>query len=111
MENKKNACIEIIRYKIPLSEHENFENAYSAGARFLQSSPCCTGYNIMKGIDEPDNYIVTIYWTSVEDHMQVFRNSEEFKGFFEYVRPFFNAIQEMKHYGQPLLKWIKLNND
>jgi hypothetical protein len=33
-----------------------------------------------------------------EGHIKGFRTSPEFKPFFEAVRPFFNDIQEMRHY-------------
>lgn len=46
----------------------------------------------------PDNYVVRIEWDSEEGHMKGFRTGSEFQTFFAAVRPFFNDIQEMKHY-------------
>lgn len=39
-----------------------------------------------------------IEWDSIEGHEQVFRASARFGEFFAAVRPFFSAIEEMKHY-------------
>jgi hypothetical protein len=43
-------------------------------------------------VEEPE------YYTPVEGHVNGFRTSQEFKPFFEAVKPFFNDIQEMRHY-------------
>lgn len=111
MENRKSTSIEIIRYHIPSTDHIDFEEAYKKAGKFLESSPYCTAYNIIKGSDEPDSYIITIYWTSVEDHLQKFRSSNHFSVFFQLVKPFFAAIQEMKHYHLPLIEWKRSNNE
>jgi heme-degrading monooxygenase HmoA len=107
MTNNTNYSIEIIRYNIPASSHSDFEQAYTAGGKILESSPYCMGYQVIKGEDEPDNYIVTIHWTSRPDHLQKFRSSEQFTGFFQCVKPFFNNILEMKHYHPALAAWSK----
>ncbi|HZG22952.1 MAG TPA: antibiotic biosynthesis monooxygenase [Chitinophagaceae bacterium] len=107
MTDHNSNSVEIIRYNIPGASHASFEQAYTMGGKLLEASPYCTGYHINKGDDEPDNYIVTIYWTSKDDHLTKFRTSEQFTGFFKFVKPFFNNIQEMKHYHPPLVSWSK----
>jgi quinol monooxygenase YgiN len=97
---------EIIRYKISEGEHENFINAYTAAAKYLQASKYCLGYELIQGEEEPNNFIVTIYWTSKDDHMNGFRKSSEFGPFFNLVKPFYNSIEEMKHYNSKF-KWEK----
>jgi hypothetical protein len=49
-------------------------------------------------VEDPDYYILRIEWGSTDGHMKGFRTSQEFKQFFEAVKPFFNEIQEMRHY-------------
>jgi len=110
MENGKNPCIEIIRYKIPSLAHADFEKAYTEAGEFLKASSYCKAYHIIKGIDEPDNYIVPIYWTSVEDHVHKFRSDDNFSKFLQFVKPFYSTIQEMKHYQLPLVHW-KMKDD
>lgn len=94
----KSYVVEIIRYNIPADEHKNFERAYEAAGRHLQESPCCLAYEVIHGVEEPDHYIVTIHWTSVEEHMNGFRKSAQFSPFFALVKAFYNNIEEMKHY-------------
>jgi quinol monooxygenase YgiN len=89
---------EIIRYKIPQEKQNGFEEAYTNASAYLEASPFCLGYNIIHGKEEPNHYIVIIYWTSMEDHLSGFRKSADFIPFFNLVKPFFNDIEEMKHY-------------
>lgn len=95
---EKTYSIEIIRYKVPAEQHENFEKSYAKAGEHLKASPYCRGFEVIRGVEERDKYIVRIHWTSVDDHLQKFRSSEEFKSFFALVRGFYNNIEEMKHY-------------
>ena len=95
---KKQYSIEIIRYTVPENERQAFEVAYTKAGEFLKASAYCKGFEMIHGTDEPQHYIIRIHWTSVEDHLQKFRSSEEFKSFFNLVKPFYNYIEEMKHY-------------
>ncbi|MDQ3290974.1 MAG: antibiotic biosynthesis monooxygenase [Bacteroidota bacterium] len=104
----KNCSVEIIRYAIPENQHSEFESAYSAAGKLLQNSPYCLGYELIKGVDEPKNFILTIYWTSIEEHLNGFRKSNVFGEFFDLVRPFYSNIQEMKHYTPTNLTWQKV---
>lgn len=105
MNEKKDYSVEIIRYKISDEQSKAFEDAYEKAGEYLKASPYCRGYNVLHGDDEPNHYIVTIYWTSKEDHLTKFRSSEQFSAFLPLVRPFFNDIQEMKHYKRTSIGW------
>jgi hypothetical protein len=41
---------------------------------------------------------VRIEWDSVDGHEQGFRQSAGFEAFFAAVKPFFEQIEEMRHY-------------
>ena len=107
MSTKENYSVEIIRYTLPDDKLESFETAYQEAGKYLKDSPSCLGYHILHGEDEPNNYIVTIYWTSKEDHLNGFRKSTQFSGFFHLVKPYFNHIEEMKHYNETSIAWSK----
>ncbi|NOU85690.1 hypothetical protein GC102_07855 [Paenibacillus sp. LMG 31460] len=64
----------------------------------LQVRAVGTSDEVIKGIEETNHFIVRIEWDSMEGHMQGFRTSTDFQHFFALVKPFFNAILEMKHY-------------
>ncbi|WP_028776709.1 antibiotic biosynthesis monooxygenase family protein [Shimazuella kribbensis] len=90
--------VEIIRYQIAEEQEETFLEAYRQGGKYLAESPNCLGFEVIKGIDKPQNFIVRIHWDSMDGHMKGFRSSDHFRSFFALVRPFFQSIQEMDHY-------------
>ncbi|MFD0696148.1 antibiotic biosynthesis monooxygenase family protein [Paenibacillus sp. GCM10027628] len=90
--------VEIIRYNVPAGQEEEFLNAYQEASQYLDRSQHCLSYEVIKGMEEPNRYIVRIEWDSLDGHMKGFRTGSDFQPFFAHVRPFFNAIEEMKHY-------------
>ncbi|GCF07953.1 antibiotic biosynthesis monooxygenase family protein [Dictyobacter arantiisoli] len=90
--------VEYTRYSVAEGQGEALENAYQHAQSALKESPHCLSYELSRCAEEPTSYILRIEWDSSEGHLQGFRKSPEFQGFFENVRPFFNNIQEMRHY-------------
>lgn len=89
---------ELIRYRIQAGQEEAFLDAYRKAGTFLERSPDCLGYKVLRGEEEPDRFAVVIRWKSTQRHLEGFRKSADFAAFFAAVKPFFAAIEEMKHY-------------
>lgn len=98
MKKENTYSVEIIRYKVQPAQQDEFETAYAEAGKYLQASKYCLSYQVIHGEEEPENFIVVIHWTSKDEHLNGFRKSAEFGPFFNLVRPFYNNIQEMKHY-------------
>jgi heme-degrading monooxygenase HmoA len=90
--------VEYIRYRIDAARSGDFERAYAKAGQVLTASSHCLAYEVARGVEEPASYIVRIEWDSVDGHEQGFRQSLEFGEFLGAVRPFFNDIEEMRHY-------------
>src|SRR5262245_21573862 len=90
--------IEYIRYKVSENRQEEFIQAYQNASKQLLESEFCLGYELTHCQEEPDHFIMRIEWSSTEDHLNGFRQSPEFREFFNHVKPFFNNIEEMHHY-------------
>lgn len=90
--------VEYIRYTVPSAQCGDFEDAYRHAGQVLTADPHCLGYEVARGVEEPEHFVVRIEWDSVEGHEQGFRSSPRFGEFFSAVRPFFSEIEEMKHY-------------
>lgn len=99
--------VEIIRYNIPQDLHKDFEAAYQKAGEHLKASSYCLAYQMLHGNEEPNHYILIIHWTSVKEHLEGFRKSAEFMPFFNLVKPFYNHIEEMKHYDLSPIAWTK----
>jgi hemoglobin len=90
--------VEYIRYRIPEGEGASFEAAYHEAAWSLEASPHCERYEVARCTEDPGAYTVRIEWDSAEGHLQGFRGSPEFAGFFAAVRRYVDSIEEMRHY-------------
>ena len=90
--------IEYIRYKIAAEHSDEFETAYADASAALDTSQHCLGYELSRGVEEPEHWILRIEWDSIEGHEQGFRSSQEFGPFLQAVRPFMGELDEMKHY-------------
>ena len=90
--------VEYIRYQIPQARRNEFEDAYRRAQAALTASPHCLGYELSRCVEDPTSYILRIEWDSLDGHLQGFRQSADFRTFFQAVRPYVGAIAEMCHY-------------
>jgi quinol monooxygenase YgiN len=90
--------IEYIRYTVGSDRAAEFEQGYRQASVVLEADEHCLGYEVARGVEEPEHFVVRIEWDSVEGHEQGFRASTRFGEFFKAVQPFFEQIEEMKHY-------------
>jgi quinol monooxygenase YgiN len=90
--------VEYIRYEISADRADEFDEAYRRAARSLDASEHCERYEVSRCTEDPTQQIVRIEWDSEEGHLGGFRQSPEFRSFFEAVGPFVHDIEEMRHY-------------
>ncbi|GIL30861.1 putative quinol monooxygenase [Actinocatenispora comari] len=90
--------IEYTRYRIPVADAEAFEAAYARAAVPLAGAPQCVDYELTRCDEDPESYVLRITWTSAADHLTGFRGSPAFRAFFAEIKPYFPAIEEMRHY-------------
>jgi quinol monooxygenase YgiN len=90
--------VEYVRYRIPSDHAAAFLADYARATDVLDADEHCLNWEISRGHEEPDNWVVRITWDSLAGHEQGFRQAPHFADFFTAVRRYFPAIQEMKHY-------------
>ena len=90
--------VEYIRYGIEQGRAEEFGQAYQGAAEALEASKHCQRYEVSRCSEDPTQHVVRIEWDSEQGHLSGFRQSPEFRSFFEAVGPFVNDIAEMRHY-------------
>jgi Antibiotic biosynthesis monooxygenase len=56
--------VEYIRYTVPVEQAEAFESAYARAGNLLEQDEHCLGFEVARGIEEPDHFIVRIEWDS-----------------------------------------------
>ncbi|MGW0334632.1 globin domain-containing protein [Streptomyces sp. NPDC003011] len=90
--------VEYIRYHIPGEQSAEFLSAYTRAAGRLAAAPQCVDYELARCEDDFEHFVLRITWTSTEDHMEGFRESELFADFLAEIGPYVPSIQEMRHY-------------
>jgi heme-degrading monooxygenase HmoA len=73
--------VEYTRYAIALDRSDEFAAAYALASSALDTSEHCLAYELCRGVEEPENWILRIEWDSIEGHEHGFRSSPEFGPF------------------------------
>lgn len=89
---------EYVRYRLTDADPAEFERAYERAAPALDAAPQCLSYELSRGVEEPDRYILRIEWSSIAEHERDFRSGPQFGAFLAAIRPYIGQIEEMKHY-------------
>jgi quinol monooxygenase YgiN len=90
--------VEYIRYRVSEATADGLVKAYEDAAGPLLESSHCLSYEVTRCTEEPTAFVVRIEWHSAQGHLEGFRRSPQFGRFFELVKPFFEQIEEMRHY-------------
>jgi quinol monooxygenase YgiN len=90
--------VEYIRYAISVDRAAAFERDYATATAALAASANCLSYELTRCVEEPEHYILRIEWDSLDGHLKGFRQSPEFRTFFQAIRPYVGDIVEMRHY-------------
>jgi quinol monooxygenase YgiN len=96
---------EIIRYRIPLAQADEFVRAYVRAGEVLEQAPQCLGFELVRSAKDPELFLLTILWTSPEAHLSGFRKSAHFPPFLAQIRPYVANILEMEHYEPTRVSW------
>jgi heme-degrading monooxygenase HmoA len=56
------------------------------------------GYKVNKGIENPERYLLMIFWETLEDHTVHFRGAPAFAQWRAIVGPFFAAAPQVEHF-------------
>jgi heme-degrading monooxygenase HmoA len=91
--------IEYIRYRMPESDGDRFVEAYERAGEYLARSAHCRGWELRRGVEDPERFVVRIEWDSQAGHEQGFRESELFEPFLAHLRAYAPFREEMAHYG------------
>lgn len=99
---------EIIRYRVPLAQADAFIKAYADAGEVLKTSPHCLGFELLRSTKDPELFLLTIDWDSVDGHLAGFRRSPQFARFFALIGPYVSGILEMEHYELTDVNWRRI---
>jgi heme-degrading monooxygenase HmoA len=91
--------IEVVDIRIKPGQQKEFDAAIIKGVtEVISNSKGFIGFRILKGVESPERYLLTIRWRKLEDHTVGFRESPAFHAWREIVSPYFAAPPVVEHF-------------
>jgi quinol monooxygenase YgiN len=90
-------AVEIASVRAHPGRGDDLESALSRGAAIIDGDFRCHGTKIHRGIERPDDFILSIVWDSVEAHA-AFRDSPEFQAYRAEVAGPLDEVLGFAHY-------------
>lgn len=91
--------LELVDIRIHPGQNAAFEEAIHHGLRtVIANAQGFLGYTLNKGLENPQRYLLQIFWNTLEDHTQTFRQSQAFVQWRAIVGPFFAEAPVVEHF-------------
>lgn len=91
--------LEIADIRIPPGQNAAFEEAIQRGLATVASrAQGFQGAKVNRGIENPERYILQIFWETLEDHTIGFRQGPLFSQWRAIVGPFFAVPPVVEHF-------------
>ena len=91
--------LELVDIRIHAGQQTAFDEAIQRGVNeVISSARGFQGYNVNKGIENPERYILQIFWETLENHTVDFRQSPAFSEWRDIVGSFFAVAPIVEHF-------------
>lgn len=81
---------------------KEFEAAFAKARPHIEAARGFRKLEMCRGIENPDSFLLIVWWDRLEDHMKGFRESEAFVEWRRHLGPFFAAPPAVEHYEETL---------
>lgn len=81
---------------------EDFKAAFPQARPHIAGSKGFQKCEMRQGIENPDSFLLIVWWDTLEDHTVGFRESDAFTQWRAILGPFFAAPPAVEHYAAPL---------
>ncbi|RFC62773.1 antibiotic biosynthesis monooxygenase [Fulvimarina endophytica] len=89
--------LEIAEINVKPGSNAAFEAAVAEAVPVFLRAQGCLGVELHQTVEEPQRYRLIVQWQRVEDHMETFRNSEDFQEWRRLASPHFAAPPRVVH--------------
>lgn len=91
--------LELVDIRIHPGRNDEFDAAIRHGVEtVIAQAAGFRGYQVHRGIESPERYLLAIEWDRIEDHTVGFRTGPLFPQWRSIVGPFFAAPPLMEHF-------------
>lgn len=75
-----------------------FEAAFLEARRILSASPGHQRHELRRCVEDPDRYLLLVWWDSLESHTEGFRKSPGYQRWRELLHSFYDPFPTVEHY-------------
>ena len=91
--------LEVADIRIPPGRQAEFDQAIRRGVEtVIARARGFRGYQVNRGVESPERYLLTICWETLEDHTVHFRGGPLFGEWRAIVGPYFAAPPVVEHF-------------
>jgi heme-degrading monooxygenase HmoA len=91
--------LELADIRIQPGQNAAFEAAIQTGVGdVISRANGFQGFKVNRGVENPERYILQIFWSTLEDHTVAFRQGPLFAQWRAIVGPFFAAPPVVEHF-------------
>jgi heme-degrading monooxygenase HmoA len=91
--------LELADIRITPGKNADFDAAIERGVEtVISKAKGFLGYQVQRGIESPDRYMLMIRWETLANHTVDFRESAAFAQWRAIVGPFFAAAPQVEHF-------------
>ena len=91
--------LEVADIRIHPGQQAAFDEALRRGVETVSAQATgFRGYEVHKGVESPERYLLMIRWDTLENHTVDFRQSQAFVRWRAIVGPFFAAPPQVEHF-------------
>ncbi len=76
----------------------DFQAAFGNARHYLEESAGCQSVELLRGIQQPNTFLLLVEWDVIESHMEGFVKSPSFAAFAELLGPHLTGGPQMEHY-------------
>jgi heme-degrading monooxygenase HmoA len=84
--------------RVVVGQEAGFEDSLVAAREVIAKAPGFRSIRVLRGLENPQTYLLLIEWDSLEAHTDGFRGSELFDQWRALIGPYFDGASLVEHY-------------
>jgi heme-degrading monooxygenase HmoA len=90
--------LEIAILQVKPGEQNQFESDFSKAGIYISSIQGYRGHSLHKCIGQKNKYLLQVNWEKLEDHINGFRQSEQYPKWKELLHHYYDPFPTVEHY-------------
>lgn len=90
--------LEVAVLDIIAGKEDDFERDFEQAQRIISSMPGYIEHRLSRCIEKQSRYLLFVYWQRLEDHMEGFRGSPQYREWKNLLHHYYEPFPEVEHY-------------